>query len=175
MVWSVGLAPACGWLDGQDGQLPVDHAMFSRPCAQRLDDVGDVVSAGVRLPVSLPAAGDIQLNLEARHVQALGICVACPRRRPVVRRCHAPPGSPGAPQSAGVRRTLIYGHSFLGVPGVKTALPLRAGGLSLSKVMTARYRAELRGGRRPPEAILSAPSVMRYPIGNIRLGFITSA
>jgi hypothetical protein len=32
-------------------------------------------------------------------VQALGIRVACIRRRPVVRRSHASPGSPGAPQS----------------------------------------------------------------------------
>jgi hypothetical protein len=119
MLWPGGLASACGWLDGQDGQLPVDHAMFSRPCAQRLDDVGDVVSAGVCLPVSLLAAGYVQLNLEARHVQALGICVACPRRCPVVRRGHGPPGSPAGPQSAGVRRAVIYLYSFLEVPRVR--------------------------------------------------------
>jgi hypothetical protein len=47
------LAPACRWLDGQDGQLPVGQVVFPRPCPQRLDDVGHMVGTGIRLPVSL--------------------------------------------------------------------------------------------------------------------------
>jgi hypothetical protein len=47
------LAPACRWLDGQDGQLPVGQVVFARPCPQHFDDVGHVVGAGIRLPVSL--------------------------------------------------------------------------------------------------------------------------
>ena len=98
-VFSGGLAPACRRLDGQDSQRPVDHPVLRGPSAQRLDDVGDMIRAGVCPLVSLPRPRAVQLDLEARHVQALGIRVACLRRRPVVRRSHASPGSPGAPQS----------------------------------------------------------------------------
>ena len=98
-VFSGGLAPACRRLDGQDSQRPVDHPVLGGPSAQRLDDVGDMICAGVCPLVSLPRPRAVQLDLEARHVQALGIRVACLRRRPVVRRSHASPGSPGAPQS----------------------------------------------------------------------------
>ena len=98
-VFSGGLAPACRRLDGQDSQRPVDHPVLCGPSAQRLDDVGDMIRAGVCPLVSLPRPRAVQLDLEARHVQALGIRVACLRRRPVVRRSHASPGSPGAPQS----------------------------------------------------------------------------
>jgi hypothetical protein len=83
--------------------------MFPRPCPQRLDDVGDMVSAGVRLPASVPRARCLQLNLEARHVLARRIRVASIRRRPVVWCNHVPPGSPGAFQSDGVRRAVIGG------------------------------------------------------------------
>ena len=98
-VFSGGLAPACRRLDGQDSQRPVDHPVLCGPSAQRLDDVGDMICAGVCPLVGLPRPRAVQLDLEARHVQALGIRVACLRRRPVVRRSHASPGSPGAPQS----------------------------------------------------------------------------
>jgi hypothetical protein len=53
------------------------------------------------------------LHLEARHVQALGVRIACPRRRSVVRRSHVPPGSPAAPQPTGV---VIFGYPFGEVP-----------------------------------------------------------
>ena len=60
--------------------------------------------------MSLPRPRAIQLNLETRPVQALVIRVACLRRRPVVRRNHALPGSPGAPQS---NDAVIEGFSSL--------------------------------------------------------------
>ncbi len=69
------LAPARGRLDGQDGQLATRQIVLTRPAAQRLDDVGDVVGAGERLPVGLPRLGGLQLNLEARRVAAAGIGV----------------------------------------------------------------------------------------------------
>src|SRR5262249_51493364 len=94
-----GLAPARRRLDGQYGQRPVDHLVLRGPSAQRLDDVGDVIRAGVRALVSLPRPRAVQLNLETRPVQALVIRVACLWRRPGVRRNHASPGSPGAPPS----------------------------------------------------------------------------
>ena len=174
MVWSVGLAPACSWLDGQDGQLPVDYALFSRPRAQRLDDVGNVVNAGVRLPVSLPVAGDVQLNLEARHVQALRICVACSRRRPVLRRSHAPPGSSGAPQAADVRRTVIEGYSSLNAPDVKDGPPA-ANSRAVTVNIMAAHHDKKSGSRGPSETILSAPDAACHPIYNIRPSFHTTA
>jgi hypothetical protein len=89
LVFPDGLTPARRRLDGQDGQRPVDHPVLGGPSAQRLDDVGDVIRAGVRPPVGLPRPRAVQPNLEARHVQALGIRVACPRRHLVARRGHA--------------------------------------------------------------------------------------
>jgi hypothetical protein len=109
-VFPGGLAPARRRLDGQDGQRPVDHSVLRGPSAQRLDDIGHVIRAGVRPVVSLPRPRAVQLNLETRNVQALVIRVACLRRRLAVRRNHASPGSPGAPQS---NDAVIYGFSSL--------------------------------------------------------------
>ena len=168
-------AAARGWLDGQDGQLPVSQVMFPRPCPQRLDDVGDMVSTGVRLPVSLSRARCLQLNLEARHVQARRIRVASTRRRPVLQRNHVPPGSPGAPQSNGVRRAVIEGFSFLEVPGTKTANPVASGRVFAVKVITACRHTELRGGHKPSEAVLPAPGCDLPPHWEHCLSFHSAA
>src|SRR5689334_15637069 len=53
-IFTGGLAPARRRLDGQDGQRPVDYPVLRGPSAQRLDDVSDVIRAGVRALVSLP-------------------------------------------------------------------------------------------------------------------------
>lgn len=143
-----GQAPACGRLNDQDGQLPVTQVAFPRPCPQRLDDVGDMVSAGVRLPVSVPRARCLKLNLEARHVLACGIRVAATRRRPVVWWNHVPPGSPGALQSDGIRRAVIEG-----VPPWKAwqkdVPPVTSARAVAVNVTTARRRGKLRGGHGP--------------------------
>jgi hypothetical protein len=111
---SAGLAAAAGRLDGQDGQLPVGQAALRRPGALRLDDVGHVIGAGIRLPVSLPGPRGLKLDLKARRVRAMRIGVALARHRPIIRRNHVPPGSPGVRPPAGLRRGVIKGHSSLG-------------------------------------------------------------
>lgn len=51
LVRTARLTPARGGLDGEYGQLTVDQRAFPGPRAQRLDDVGHMIGAGVRLPV----------------------------------------------------------------------------------------------------------------------------
>jgi len=52
-VGSAGLVPAGRRLDGQDGQLAARQIVLAGPAAERLDDVGDVMGTGERLPVGL--------------------------------------------------------------------------------------------------------------------------
>ena len=168
LAWAARLvrhAAARGGLDDQDGQLPVSQVVFPRPCPQRLDDVGDMVSTGVRLPMSLPRARCLQLNLEARHVQARRIRVASTRRRPVLRRNHVPAGSPGAPQSDGVRRAVIEGFSFLEVPGAKAALPSRAGGPSPSMRARPATTRKCAAATDRPKQCCPHLDATRHPLG----------
>jgi hypothetical protein len=134
-----------------------------------------MVSTGVRLPVSLPRARCFQLNLEARDVQARSIRAASTRRRPVLRRNHVPPGSPGTPQSGSVRRAVIEGLFLSGSAWHKDGPPVADGRAVAVNVITAHHHTELRGGHGPSEAILSATGCGLPPIGNIRLRFHSNA
>src|ERR1700687_2193351 len=64
-----------GRLEGQDGQLAARQVVLARPCTQRLDDIGDVIGAGERLPVGLLRLRGLQLDLEARPMATAGIAV----------------------------------------------------------------------------------------------------
>jgi hypothetical protein len=121
-VFPGGLAPARRRLDGQDGQRPVDHPVLRGPSAQRLDDVGDVVRAGVRPLVSLPRPRAVQLNLETRPVQALVIRVAASGDARFSGGIMLHPVAGGTPIERCCHLRLL-----LEEPDAKTALPLRPG------------------------------------------------
>ena len=50
---AAGLVPVRAPLDGQDDQLAARQIVLAGPAAQCLDDVGDVMGTGERLPVGL--------------------------------------------------------------------------------------------------------------------------
>jgi hypothetical protein len=130
-----------------------------------------MICAGVRLLVSLPRPRDVELNLEARHVQAFGIRVTAAPRRPFAWQSHAPPG---IPRPGGVRRTVIEDVSSLERAWHKDDPPDASGKAVAVNVITARHRGPAGNcatGFGPSEAILSAPGWARYPVGNIRLSF----
>ena len=139
-------APARGRLDGQDGQGAVDDVVLRRPGPQGLDDVGDVIHAGVRLPVSLPAARSVQLHLEARRVLALSESASGrPRRRSgrPAESCAARFTRRSA-QPAGV---VIYAKSLPVIPWRKGCPPVARGKAVPVNTTTARHRSNTRRPR----------------------------
>lgn len=87
LIRTARLTPARGGLDGQYGQLTVDQRAFPCPRAQRLDDVGHMIGAGV----GLPGLRGLQPDLEARRVQAMRIGVTPARRHGIIRLDHVHP------------------------------------------------------------------------------------